>query len=291
MTSDGRGGPLLVPRNFASLPTLWRHDFLLMPQYVIPWTGPWGQPREALRNGGLRVLSDLSAARASGIVRISSAVPHWEGKSSRPVPNVIDPEFESAFAASSGFWTDAAGAVVCAGSIITYKNLERVLLAFERYKRAGGQLRLVIHGPILAKSYMDRLRRQAVSLPDVELRPGLLKRPYLLASLRDCALALFPAVAEASPIGLLEALCLSEQIAASDIVGHREIASGNLPDTHYFDPHDISAIEEVFMKAEHGALGVQPPESLATSARRDETRRQWAATLVAELEKLLTRKE
>jgi glycosyltransferase involved in cell wall biosynthesis len=260
--------------------------FLYMPQNAWVWNGPYGRPSEALRKIALRAASDMALRRTAGLIRISEAIPDPSGSGLPILHNVLDGEFESDLQEAKSIETDAHDAIVCLGSLGTYRNVGRLLQAFDEYRHRGGRLRLVVQGPA-TKRLAQSIRRAAESRPFLTINPAPLPRPHVLAMFRDCRIAVFPALVEASSVTLLEALATAQHVIASDIPGNRGVSSGLLDADCFFDPTDVTGMAEALTQAEHNwPLG--QPAQIATATAREERRAKWSGTLVSLCEMLLS---
>jgi glycosyltransferase involved in cell wall biosynthesis len=148
-----------------------------------------------------------------------------------------------------------------------YRNVERLIEAYEAYRAAGGTLGLVLGG-----TGMHVPKRPP---PGVTIFNRFLDRSELLGLVLSSQALIFPSLVEASPIGALEGLELGARVAMSDIAGHRDVMRRSRPrDVLFFDPRSVAAITATL----HG-LEPMPHTSPATSqtdvARRSALRRLW----------------
>lgn len=270
-----RTGVPLVARNYVPLGFMAR-AYILMPQNVWPWSGPWGTSREAIRKLQLRVASEVALSRAKRVVRISSLMP----RNSRGgvLPNVLDEGFEAALAERPPPLPESPGSFLVPGSIGTYRNLDRVLLAYKEYRKAGFSRPLYIVGRVTDAKLYARLQFLGRGIDGVSYCPNHVPRSRLLSSLAMAHAAVFPSLVEASPVGLLEALVLCPRVYASDIVGHREVAGTCFPSDGYLRGNDVASIAAALVDSEGRRNNDDRP--LKDANMRDLRRAQWADRLV-----------
>ncbi len=284
--SPGAGLPL-VPRNVVPWPLIHTGRYVVMPQNSWAWHGPWGTPAEAFRRAKLKIASDLALSRAAGVIRISATIP---GRNCVRLPlltNVLDPGFEDALFEAHCLDDDSAlplrHAILCVGEIASYRNLERLIDGYGRYREGGGGHSLLIVGGTQFQSYASRLRRRASQVEGTRVWTEALSRTRILTMLQRAAGVIFPSLVEASPITVLEAVCLSDRVVASDIPAHHEIASTMLPDSHFFDPFSTTAISHACEMLEEGPV-LGRDLDMRSASYRAKLRYQWANRLVASLE-------
>lgn len=273
-----RDGISLVPRNF----TVRRPvpgGLVLMPQNAWPWSGPWGTRREAARKLTLRVLSDRSIRQADQVLRLCSLIP--DPRQSPILPNVLDAGFDDALGSCLSLLGDLSRSILAPGSIGSYRNLERLLEAYQRYRTSGGSCSLTIVGGVTDSAVYSRLTGRASSMKGVRVVPHHLERGALLDAMRSSHAIFFPSLVEASPITLLEALALAPRVHASDIVGHRETAGSYQTAVDFFSPVSVHAICQAMLRSE--AVVTNPELFLEDPALRKSLRENWAVDLLARI--------
>lgn len=276
----------LVARNAVPTALLRSGRFLYMPQNAWPWHGPYGRPREATRKLTLRAVSELALRRAVGTIRISGAIPD-PGQSVLPtLHNVLDDGFESNLEAASCIETGLSDAVLCVGSIGTYRNVERLICAFDRYHKTNRGTRLLLQGPV-ARSLKGTIGGMSARRPYVTLNAGSMERAHVLAAFRDCRLAVFPSLVEASSVTLLEALALGTRVIASDIPGHVGVAGDQVKEDALFDPESIESIEAALRRGTDKETPPIPLSPLATSEGREQRRIEWSEQLLELIDALV----
>lgn len=284
----GTGGSnALIPRNVVPKALLQSGKYFLMPQNSWPWQGPWGSPTEAIRKALLRTASELALNRAQGVVRISASIPVRNPNSSVPLANVLDAGFEQALrdANFSGRHERQAvrNAIVCIGDVYSYRNVGRLIEGYSRYRAGGGRCALVIAGKCPSKTLTAALRRQANRTRGVSLQLRTMTRSEVLTMLQHASGIIFPSLAEASPITLLEALCVNDRIVVSNIPAHLELAGSRLPGCHFFKPSSVDALANALVTLDDGEADQSQPD-LASPAVRADLRIDWATRLVELLE-------
>jgi len=282
-----RAAVTLVPRNAVPTSLLRAGGYLVMPQNVWPWSGPWGSFAEARRRLALRVASEAAIRRARGVVRISSLVPPRGRPSTKVLANVLDAEFEDALASEAApLRADLADTVVSVGGTQSYRNLGLLVRGFLAYRRGGGQLRLLVAGPSVARSVEKELRDLCAGNSAIDLRVEAVDRPRVLSTFRTAHATVFPSVVEvAGPITFLEAGATSPRMAGADIPGLRD-SNVALDSITWFDPHDDASIASAFHTLETQPPSASPPE-LATADARASARVSWAARVSDELRALV----
>ncbi len=270
---DEAGVPLYV-RNLLPPRVLARGRFLYLPQNAAPWVSWKGTPRELSEKSALRLGGEVALRRAIGVVRIASVIPTRTRPATRIIPNVLDTQFEEAIVGSDDLPRPVRGAIATIGSFRSYRNVFRLLDGFDEYRRRGGSLRLEIFGSIDIPPLYKRLRDRAASSEGVVLTGGSFSRPQALRLFRDAHAVVFPSLAEASPVTVLEAQALTARIALSNIPGHRE-TSIDVPPSCFFDPASTTDITRVLISLEEMAP-MTTPASIVTRRDRDQRRVEWA---------------
>lgn len=281
----GNGGVPLILRNFVPASLMRQGRYILMPQNAWPWRGPWGAPDEVLRRSLLRLVSEAAMRRGLGNLRISSAIPARGRVCLDPLHNVLDEGFEEALEKSRELTTGTPGHIVSVGRMDSYRNLPRLVRGFAKYRRRGGRLNLEIYGPLFSRMHYRRLRDASSSVAGVRIHEGTLGRADVVALFAHAHLVVFPSLVEASPIALLEAFCVATRLAASNIVGHVELAAGRLPHDNFFDALDEDGIADMLLAAENWPAR-NPPADLADERQRHQRRVEWANGLVQRLDEI-----
>ena len=282
--TDGSGIPLIL-RNVAPSKQLGKGAYLLMPQNAWPWSGPWGEPKEAIRRMALKAGSEVSIRRSKGVLRISSAIRVGNGNASPVLHNVLDPEFEVSLDACRSR-PALSESIVCIGGLSTYRNLMRTIQAFNLYRSAGGRLDLHIVGPPSSPEHIANLETFVEATPGASIKAKLLSRSEILSTLQSCYLAIFPSLTEASPVTVLEALVVAKRVTLSRIQGHVEIVQGGLPKDWFFEPGDIREIATVMKRSEELTSNVIPSD-LSEVQGRAAIRETWARNFVGYIDELL----
>lgn len=121
--------------------------------------------------------------------------------------------------------------IIFAGRFVTYKNLERVMRAFDKvYSKTGkGKLLLIGKGPEYEK--LINLRKNLSCANKIEFLESL-PQDKLFEKVRESALSIGPALSEFNPNFILESLSLGKPVLLSK--GHG--LSIDLPNEFIFDP-------------------------------------------------------
>jgi glycosyltransferase involved in cell wall biosynthesis len=128
--------------------------------------------------------------------------------------------------------------VLCVGTIEPRKNLRRLVQAFQRLKAAAAlNHTLVLAGPLgWDRTFMDFLC--ATGAPDV-MTPGYVPFDALPSLYHFASAVAYPSVYEGFGLPVLEAMCCSAVVAASNITAMPEV----LGDAGFqFDPYDVDDI-------------------------------------------------
>ena len=219
----------LIPRN-VPIQLGQSRPYLLAPQNAWPWHPVARGAREVWTIARLRAASEWFALRSEGVLRISSAIPSRRAWSpvSPVLHNVLDQGFDEALDQSPlAPVAEVDEAFVSIGSVHTYRNLPVLLEAFGRYRRSGGTSGLVLVGALGGSTVARQVEATARRTPHVTLVPGPVERAEALRLLADARAVILPSRVEASPLSVLEAVVLNQQVILSDIVGHRGIMQVN----------------------------------------------------------------
>lgn len=281
----------LVPRNFPVSKEKLAYPFLLMPQNAWAWQGSELVFDELPRRTVLAIGSRFAMRRSSGVLRIASTIPakaNGSTKGAEILPNVLDEGFEEALERQPDLQTDLSenGYFFSMGASHSYRNLLRLVKGYDRYWAAGGRIPLVLAtGPGSRQCY-NVLRDHAQSTAGVRIIPGL-DRPAALTAMRGARGVIAPALVEASPVSVLEALAMTPRVALSDIPGHREIVSENLTEGPMFAATDIPAIAGAFQRLEEGEGFDGHHQQMRLRRYRSEARELWVQGLCRRLEALV----
>jgi glycosyltransferase involved in cell wall biosynthesis len=128
--------------------------------------------------------------------------------------------------------------IIFAGRFVIYKNLPRVLKAFEnvRAKLGKGRLLLIGKGPEIEK--LLKLKSTLASGRHIEFLESL-PQEKLFEKIRESSIAIGPALSEFNPNFILESLSLGKPVLLSK--GHG--LSIDLPEEFLFDPLDQEELE------------------------------------------------
>lgn len=280
-----QGGIPLVARNWVPLGQLVRSDFVLMPQNAWPWHGHSDFKATVRRRIPLRVLSDLSIARARAVIRIGESVPVSRNAVPGVLPNVLDSGFEEALTELSNpslTQVSAEGQILCIGSCGAYRGLRDLAKAFDLYRQRGGTLGLMVAGPGCVSCQFHPIGSQYIKSLNQTLR-----RAEVLKLLSTAAVVVFPSSVELSPVTLLEATEISDRVLCSDIPGHHQVEKG----VRYFPLGKNDLLANQFLQLEGKArasseIRVFTREAAATK-RREKIRQQWFENLKVMLEHVL----
>lgn len=272
---------VIVPRNYVPPQLLVGGNYVYMPQNAWPWS-PYSYGREELvRRSALRCASWLGEIRCLALVRMSRAIPPPTRSVPQIVlPNVLDVGFESQLRKAQAVQESPfRGKIACIGSIDSYRNLDVLIPAHQRYLREGGSKALRIQGVPGSRAYLKRIGLQAQRAVGVEFVPRPLPRYWVLAALRDAFSAVFPSLVEASPLGVLEGLVLNGRVYLSDIPGHRDTVDDGLPEGQFFDPRQRESIVRALTRAENREPEARLAEGIRTPEQRKARRLEWADEL------------
>lgn len=279
-----RGAVPLIARNWVTPEELRSGNFILMPQNAWPWNLSTCTAPEVPRVGALRALSSLSLRRARLVIRISEAIPVKNARQSTSVlHNVLDSDYENLRISREGADFPQSPFIAVVGSMYSYRNLGRLFLGFHEYRRTGGRLDLYVTGwsPRPGKSLAS-----GVETSGLHLFPGQISRGKVGSLFSEAAGVIFPAVVEASPITLLEALAVNPNVQVSRIAGHVGILQFNgltLPADNLFQPTEVRAITAALHRIErHTHITRDIPWNNAQG--RESIRGLWKQRLVRDLE-------
>ncbi|WP_141244313.1 glycosyltransferase [Dietzia natronolimnaea] len=225
------GGPESVPMIVRNTPTplgTAPGPFMLAPQNAWPWRFAGATHRELARVLPLRLASERTMRKRIGLLRISSAIPErGDPKTMSPViHNVLDSGYEAALLESSTITVpEAQDAIVCLGSVYSYRNMDSVVRAYERYVTTGGNAPLFLAGAPGDRATVNALKQSisSVSAGQITLVEKGLKRAECLAAFRDARVVIQSSVIEASPFSVLESLSVNSRTVLSNISANREI--------------------------------------------------------------------
>lgn len=271
----------LIARNVAPASLVWSGRFLAMPQNCLPWVHHRTTPSEGTKIAAMRVLSEVTYARARLIIRISEAIPSSRFAPSTPVlHNVIDSAFDGALDARAEF-TAPFPYVACVGSINSYRNLARLVLAHSAYSVAGGTLGLIIVGRPHTSALQELERKAQKSEGNLWIISEHVDRATVLSIFRQAQGAIFPSLAEASPLSVLETLTVQRNIQLSQIAGHYGLLRANginaTPDS-FFGPTDLESMRQAFERLERGQE-IPGSFEFETAQGRRQQRAIWSDTL------------
>ena len=282
-----RGAVPLIARNAVPI-GLVRGKYILIPQNAWVWHGPWGDSFEEVRRRiELRVATSASIHLATGVVRISSAIPAASRRVLLPVlHNVLDEEFEYALHHSSHVespWLedDAPPYIFSPGSQDCYRNTPFLMRAWAEYRKAGGSCELLIVGST-STSKRARTLLQLATECGAHLKTESMPRHAVLAHMRAARLTALPSLVEASPVSLLEAIVCSPRVIASDIVGHRELCRSVSGSSRFFDPTDIESLMCALGEADTDDAQDRC-STLSTPVAREQLRAEWSRGLLERL--------
>jgi glycosyltransferase involved in cell wall biosynthesis len=251
--------------------------YILAPQNAWPYSRWVPRDLSGARWLTLAAASRVSSARASAVLRISGAIPPGHRRTSPTIHNVLDPEFDRAVASMPAqTLVEARGAIVSIGSVVGYRNFDRLIDAYADYRARGGHSGLVIVGSGSSREER-RLAVKASSVRGVTFHGATLTRSECLSVLASASLVVLPSLVEASPFSLLEALAVNPSVVASDIVGHRELLRGLGDDgSSLVDPLDPQALAIKLSEMESAGACDESHRLLSASSFRLEARERWA---------------
>jgi glycosyltransferase involved in cell wall biosynthesis len=244
--TPSRGAVPLIARNVpADLGVLLR-CFLWLPQNALPWSAPTPGERSLQRK--LRIGSEMSAYRAMGMIRISSALPPLRRRpTSAVLHNVLDEGFDRKLNVEPA--VVAQDAFVCIGSAHTYRNLATLIRGYAIYRGEGGTTPLFLQAHTENVSEASRLAALVSTVKGINLDATPATRDDVISLMKAARGIVFPSLVEASPVTLLEAQGLGLRTACSDILAHRELASAG---DYLFDPHSIGKTSEALHQLDSG---------------------------------------
>lgn len=240
---------------------------ILMPQNAWPWSGHAGHVTNYPRYFALRMLSELSMRRASGVLRIGSSIPpHGRVLNDDPLPNVLDREFENALQESRRVGRqDWRETFVLAGSLAPYRNAR---IALEALSHLEGSVRVHLTD--------DPSRNVPPAPRNVNVSVAHLSRPSLLYAMREAPAVIFPSLVEASPVALLEAQAVGARIVVSSIPGHCDVVCSESSVT-WFPATDVGTLTRALKTAKESTVG---RTLLSTPEGRTEARHDWLHRLM-----------
>lgn len=268
--SDSRSRACLVPRNWVRVPNLRSRQYVLMPQNAWPWEGSVGGVRSLCRRLALRAASEISMNRALGVIRMGTTIPPNGRVLGDVLGNVLDEDFENVLDLASQRPSCLVDdrTFVSIGSLSAYRGLSILLSGYAEYRRRGGSFRLVIAGP----------SRPNFALPDTEgvtVVRSCLKRHEVLAAFHAAAAAVFPSTVEASPIGVLEANVVAQNLVLTGIPGHLDAAERGL----WFDRNSWLGLADALCEVESNGREQKEPFDHSSPDEREANRIRWAESL------------
>lgn len=135
--------------------------------------------------------------------------------------------------------------LLCVSTLHPHKNIERLILAFERFHHECPEFRLVIagmhgfHARAVDELITERGLRDCVSLP------GWIPVEKLVRLYTQAHAFIYPSTFEGFGMPVLEALAAGVPTACSSIPPLREVAGGA---AEYFDPSDETALYEAMLR-------------------------------------------
>lgn len=279
-TDDPMDAIYLVARNVPSANFAPKKLFLI-PQNAWPWH-PGKLTRTEFRHlAPLRVASTAYMIRADAVLRISEAIPRGRRDAGAVIHNVLDEAFEVAERDSERLNLQTRGGLFMFGGLSSYRNVDRLLEAYRRYRADGGALQLTIAGTPVDKTTVRRIAEKASSTRGVIFRPESIERSELVAICRQSHGVIFPGTVEASPVSVLEALAVNGNIAVSEIKGHRSLLDGeSLGRLPHFHPLRTQSMAAGLVALENGAPNTT---KLSTAEGRWAAREQWVERIAAVL--------
>lgn len=284
-----QGGPDSVPilaRNVPPLGRYPRRPFVAVPQNAWVWNPVARGAKERSLVSALRLGTFLTYRLASGIVRISEAVPPGRRQATSEIlHNVLDRGFEAAAEVDdSGVAALCEGAFVCVGSNYAFRDLSRLVRAHARYRAQGGARRLVLIGAVGSQAAERDLGRELAVAGDSVVRRPASMRSQCLVAMRHAHAVVAPALVEASPVGVMEAGALASRVLLSDIPGHRGVVAhmGGTGGPEFFRTGD-----EASLATGLAAVDGADPDGWApwgrTAPQRQAMREEWGHRLAANL--------
>jgi glycosyltransferase involved in cell wall biosynthesis len=288
-----RGNCYLLPRNMPVSARMPGTPCVVAPQNALPWNPIWRGAREGLRVSALRIGSEVTGRRADALLRISSAIPTMGRSAPQVSPiihNVLDPSFEQCINGATALLNyDARGAFVSIGSIGAYRNIDRLITAYTRYRRAGGSRRLLVAGPVPDRRYARELEKRCDPIIGLTLMPISLTRDECIAAFASAFAVVLPSLVEASPLTALEAATVNPRLLLRSIVGHTEMLSlyGTPGTGAWFDPLSTDSMASALLHAESNIAPFQVAhQHLASASHRELLREEWLERVVMWLRSL-----
>lgn len=272
----------IIARNFPDAPASWRSRYILIPQNALPWSSPVGTLSERTKVLAMRGLTDMGVRRADGVVHISEAVLPSEPPASRIAHNVLDAEFEDVAKQMPGP-LGGRPYVVSVGSLHSYRNTVRLISAYRTAKDRGLVTDLVIAGwPHPAA--IRKIREAAHRVEGVVLIEREVSRAEALSLMRNAELCVFPSLCEASPVSVLEAVALTDNVILSDIPGHLGVlrsAKIDVAQEALFDPLSAPDMARALLQPRpvHG----DGLSQLRNPRGRQVVRREWGERMASTL--------
>lgn len=196
-------------------------------------------PAQDLPTAFRQVVLRWSLTRARLVVAVSG---HLLTPSTRTVvlENGVDPEWSLTRHAS-----DRGGdsSIVYPSHFISYKNQHLLLEAYSLARSEGLTASLLLIGDIRDSRFFTRLWSSAEGIDGVRFLPRLAP-DELRAVVSSATGVVFPSLAEASPVAILEAKAVGLPLAMSDIAAHQWVAS---PGDRLFDPHSVRSIADALL--------------------------------------------
>lgn len=288
---DGPGRVRLIPRNFPVSRHRLGLPFLLMPQNAWAWHGTGLVLDEIPRRTILATASRVAMSRSGGVLRIASTIPSKSESSDgnlRVIPNVLDEQFETALVRAKDLelHLPSRDYFFCMGACYSYRNLIRLVKGYSLYRAQGGRTSLVLSTAPGSPHCFRTLREHARSTVGIMMIPTV-DRPAALRAMMGAEGVIAPALVEASPVTVLEALAITPRVALSDIPGHREILGNDTSNGPIFPATDVGAIADAFRRLDQGHGFFHQHRYAMERQARLEARERWTEDVCRQLETLV----
>ena len=159
-------------------------------------------------------------------------------------PQYVSPVFSNAVPVLHGITTPY---VLCVGAIEPRKNLRRLVKAFELVKNdpAASQVMLVLVGPPAWDPGFTEFLAASDAVRRIRM-PGFVPLDHLPSLYHFASAVICPSVYEGFGIPVMEAMCSSGLVLASNISSLPEVVG---PEGIQFDPYDTEAIAGAMLRA------------------------------------------
>lgn len=148
------------------------------------------------------------------------------GKATEVVQNGVDASW-LALGSVSDERTHRESYFVYPSQFVEYKNQVGLVRSIALARTRNVETKLVLVGQALSAKYFRSVREIAGSVGAVTVIDKPLPRPEFQELLRSSSGIIYPSLAEASPVAVLEAQSTSLPLALSAIPAHRELARSN----------------------------------------------------------------